>query len=68
MPLHAKAMPAILTAPGELDLWLTAPAGEALQLQRPLPDDALQIVMREKEDAIAAWCPLLEEADKICSR
>jgi putative SOS response-associated peptidase YedK len=54
-PVHAKAMPVILTAPDEMDQWLTAPASEALELQRPLPDDALQIVMRgEKEDAVAA--------------
>ena len=54
-PVHAKAMPAILTTPAEMDQWLTAPVGEALELQRPLPDDALRIVMRgEKEDAVAA--------------
>ena len=54
-PVHAKAMPAVLTTPAEMDQWLTAPVGEALELQRPLPDDALRIVMRgEKEDAVAA--------------
>jgi putative SOS response-associated peptidase YedK len=54
-PVHAKAMPAILTMPAEMDQWMTAPAAEALELQRPLPDDALRIVMRgEKEDAVTA--------------
>jgi putative SOS response-associated peptidase YedK len=54
-PLHAKAMPVILTTPAEMDQWMTAPAAEALELQRPLPDEALRIVMRgEKEDAVAA--------------
>ena len=54
-PVHAKAMPAILTTPAEMDQWMTAPAGEALELQRPLPEGMLQIVLRgEKEDAIAA--------------
>jgi putative SOS response-associated peptidase YedK len=43
-PIHAKAMPVILTRPDEWDAWLNAPVEEALQLQRPLPDDALQIV------------------------
>jgi putative SOS response-associated peptidase YedK len=41
-PVHAEAMPAILTTLDELDRWMTAPAAEALQLQRPLPDEALQ--------------------------
>ena len=42
--VHPKAMPVILTRPEEWLRWLTAPASEALQLQRPLPDGTLQIV------------------------
>src|SRR5215472_16932833 len=34
------------TTPAEMDQWMTAPAADALELQRPLPDDTLQIVMR----------------------
>ena len=50
-PIHPKAMPVILTTPAEVDLWLAADARKALELQRPLPDDALKIVASgEKED------------------
>lgn len=42
--LHPKAMPVVLTTAEEMDLWLQAPAAEALALQRPLPDGALRIV------------------------
>ncbi len=50
-PIHPKAMPVILTTPEECETWLTAPADEALALQRPLPDDALRIVAKgEKQD------------------
>ena len=34
-PIHAKAMPEMLTAPAEFDAWLSAEPEEALKLQRP---------------------------------
>ncbi len=44
--VHPKAMPVILRTEAEIDLWMTAPAPEALALQRPLPNDALIVVAR----------------------
>jgi putative SOS response-associated peptidase YedK len=50
--VHPKAMPVILREPQEIETWLLGTTEEALKLQRPLPDGALQVVARgEKEDA-----------------
>ena len=50
-PIYPKAMPVILTTAAEVDQWLEADTPDALALQRPLPDDALRIVVKgEKED------------------
>jgi putative SOS response-associated peptidase YedK len=52
-PIHAKAMPVILTQPEEIEMWMTAPTDEALKLQRPLPNGVLEIVARgvKKDEA-----------------
>jgi putative SOS response-associated peptidase YedK len=42
-PVHSKAMPVILTGE-ECDMWLEAPVPIALELQRPLPAERLEIV------------------------
>jgi len=42
--IHPNAMPVILHTQEEMDIWMTAPAAEALKLQRPLPDGTLRIV------------------------
>lgn len=52
---HPKAMPVILTAPDEIEQWMTASPPEALLLQRTLPDAALQVVARgAKQDGAVA--------------
>jgi putative SOS response-associated peptidase YedK len=48
-PIHAKAMPVMLTNKEEWEIWLTAPMDGALELQRP--HKMLKIVASgEKQD------------------
>jgi putative SOS response-associated peptidase YedK len=44
-PIHQKAMPVILRE-DDWETWLTADAKDAVRLQRPWPNDELQIVAR----------------------
>ena len=44
--IHTKAMPVILTKSEEIETRITAPAEDALKLQRPLSDGSLKIVAK----------------------
>jgi putative SOS response-associated peptidase YedK len=56
-PVHAKAMPVMLTTPEACDAWLTGTVEEAIALQRPLPPAELRIVAtgRRADEGSAAF-------------
>ena len=43
-PIHPKAMPVILRSQEAVTHWLTAPAEDALKLQRPFPDGGIEVI------------------------
>lgn len=45
-PIHAKAMPVILTSPEACDVWLTGTVEQAIAMQRPLDPSELAIVAK----------------------
>lgn len=49
-PIHHQAMPVILRTAEEIDVWMNAPAEEALKLQRPLPDGELIVLPQPKAE------------------
>jgi putative SOS response-associated peptidase YedK len=61
-PIHPKAMPLILTTAEEYGIWLSAPADEALKLQRPQPDDMLEIVAEGSRSDQPEGAPLQAHA------
>jgi putative SOS response-associated peptidase YedK len=48
-------MPVILTNTDEIEMWMSAPAPEALKLQRALPDDVLRVVAGGQKEDVAAY-------------
>jgi putative SOS response-associated peptidase YedK len=45
-PIHPKAMPVIISRE-DAGRWLTAPPSDALELQKPAPDDMLALLARD---------------------
>ncbi|HTR86220.1 MAG TPA: SOS response-associated peptidase family protein [Reyranella sp.] len=48
-PVHEKAMPVMLRSAEDVKRWLLGTAADALELQKPAPDDAIIVVERKKE-------------------
>jgi putative SOS response-associated peptidase YedK len=47
-PVHEKAMPVMLLSADDVKCWLYGTGAEALELQKPAPDAAIQIVEPKK--------------------
>lgn len=50
-PIHAKAMPVILTSEADIELWMTGDWEQAKALQRPYPNDAMAVLPVQKAEA-----------------
>ena len=50
-------MPVILRTSEEIDIWMNAPAEEALQLQRPLPEQRLILlpISEAEDEPLLSW-------------
>ena len=47
-PIHSKAMPMLLLDKAAIEQWLTGSDPEALELQRPAPDEAIMLIEEKK--------------------
>ena len=47
-PLQDKAMPVLIRTKEEAEQWLEAPPEAALQLQKPAPDEAIEVPKEKK--------------------
>ncbi|MEJ0093337.1 MAG: hypothetical protein WDN46_07845 [Methylocella sp.] len=57
-PIHAKAMPVLLTTPDQWDTWLEGSLDQALALQRPLTHEKLRVCATgDKTDAAGSHVP-----------
>jgi putative SOS response-associated peptidase YedK len=50
-PIHPKAMPVLLLDEAAVEQWLTGSSEEALALQKPAPDDAIELLPVETKAA-----------------
>ena len=50
-PIHNKAMPVMLMTPADIERWLAGAPEEALELQKPAPDEAIVLLPIEKKAA-----------------
>ena len=68
-PVHPKAMPVLLTAAEEYDVWLRAPWSGAAALQRSLPDVVMRIVAsgprEDRHDGMAEVEPPPRQLDLL---
>ena len=51
-PIHAKAMPVVLSNEAAWEAWLTAPIDEAIAMQRPAPPEAMALLPEEQPQGV----------------